>query len=47
MKNPTIEEQKQAVSMLDAIVSQIDNAKERLLALDELVKSRFISQEVA
>ena len=47
VKNPTIEEQKQAVSMLDAIVSQIDNAKARLLALDELVKSRFISQEVA
>lgn len=42
VKNPVIEEQEQAVSMLDAIVSQIDNAKQRLLALDELVKSRFI-----
>lgn len=42
VKNPVIEEQEQAVSMLDAIVSQIDNAKERLSALDELVKSRFI-----
>ena len=42
VKNPVIEEQEQAVSMLDAIVSQIDNAKGRLLALDELVKSRFI-----
>ena len=47
VKNPVIEEQEQAVSMLDAIVSQIDNAKQRLLSLDELVKSRFISQEVA
>ena len=42
VKNPTIEEQEQAVSMLDAIVSQINNAKQRILALDELVKSRFI-----
>ena len=43
----SIEEQNIAVNTLDNINNAISLAKQRLLALDELVKSRFISQEVA
>ena len=39
--------QKNVVSSLDSIQMAIDSKKSQLLSLDELVKSRFISQEVA
>jgi restriction endonuclease S subunit len=39
--------QKSVVSSLDSIQTAIDSKKMQLLSLDELVKSRFISQEVA
>ena len=42
-----IEEQKTIANYLDSVNNAISLAKERLLSLDELVKSRFISQEVA
>ena len=39
---PSIEEQNTAVSLLNALISAIDNKKQELFSLDELVKSRFI-----
>ena len=36
------DKQEKIVSLLDSIISEIDNSKKRLSALDELVKSRFI-----
>ena len=44
---PSIEEQNTAVSLLNALISAIDNKKQELFSLDELVKSRFILQAVA
>lgn len=44
---PTLNEQKNIANELNSINNALSLAKERLLALDELVKSRFISQEVA
>ena len=44
---PTLSEQKNIANELNSIITALSLAKERLLALDELVKSRFISQEVA
>ena len=41
------DKQEKIVSLLDSIISEIDNSKKRLSALDELVKSRFILQAVA
>ena len=35
------DKQEKIVSLLDSIISEIDNSKKRLSALDELVKSRF------
>ena len=43
-RNPI--EQNDVVNMLDKISYLIDNAEKRLFELDELVKSRFICQEV-
>ena len=40
-------EQNTIVAMLDKLENAIKNAKQRLIELDELVKSRFIGQEVA
>ena len=42
-----IKEQKEIACYLDSVNNAISLAKQRLLSLDELVKSRFISQEVA
>ncbi len=39
---PTIEEQKSVVSVLDKVNAIIDNRKEQLIKLDELVKARFV-----
>ena len=39
---PTIEEQKSVVSILDKVNAIINNRKEQLSKLDELVKSRFV-----
>ena len=47
IKNRSIAEQNNIVKELDTVATAIDNAKQRLNALDELVKSRFIFQEVA
>lgn len=47
IENRTVEEQNRIVRDLEAVVKAIDNANQRLCALDELVKSRFILQEVA
>ena len=44
---PSIEEQKTISKELIFIHALIDSKKSQLLSLDELVKSRFISQEVA
>ena len=40
-------EQENIVKELDSLSSVVETKKSQLLALDELVKSRFISQEVA
>ena len=42
IKNRSIAEQNNIVKELDTVATAIDNAKQRLNALDELVKSRFI-----
>lgn len=42
IENRTVEEQNRIVRDLEAVVKAIDNANQRLCALDELVKSRFI-----
>ena len=42
-----IDEQKEIACYLDSVNNAISLAKQRLLALDELVKSRFILQAVA
>ena len=42
IKNRSIAEQNNIVKKLDTVATAIDNAKQRLNALDELVKSRFI-----
>ena len=47
IKNRSIAEQNNIVKELDTVATAIDNAKQRLNALNELVKSRFIFQEVA
>lgn len=47
VKNPDIETQKVVVASLDNIQSSIDCKKAQLSSLDELIKSRFISREVA
>lgn len=39
---PTIEEQKSVVSVLDKVNAIIDNRKQQLKKLDELVKARFV-----
>ena len=39
---PTIEEQKSVVSVLDKVNAIIDDRKEQLIKLDELVKARFV-----
>ena len=44
---PTLNEQKEAVFLFNRYFSALSTKKQELLALDELVKSRFISQEVA
>ena len=44
---PSISEQKEAVFLFERYFSAFSAKKKELLALDELVKSRFISQEVA
>lgn len=44
---PSISEQKEAVFLFERYFSAISAKKKELSALDELVKSRFISQEVA
>ena len=44
---PTIEKQKNITSCIAKIKQTIKNKKEQLKSLDELVKSRFIGQEVA
>lgn len=47
IKNRTPEEQNKVVNDLDNISQAIINANSRLVYLDDLVKSRFILQEVA
>ena len=47
VKQRTPNEQNSIVAMLDKLENAIKNAKQRLIQLDELVKSRFICQEVA
>lgn len=47
IKECGLETQYAIVKELDNVESAIFIAKERLLALDELVKSRFISREAA
>ena len=47
VKQRTPNEQNTIVAMLDKLENAIKNAKQRLIELDELVKSRFICQEVA
>ena len=42
IKNRSVAEQNNIVKELDTVATAIDNAKQRLNALDELVKSRFI-----
>ena len=42
IKNRSVAEQNNIVKKLDTVATAIDNAKQRLNALDELVKSRFI-----
>ncbi|MBR5874119.1 MAG: restriction endonuclease subunit S [Oscillospiraceae bacterium] len=42
IKNRSVAEQNNIVKELDTVAAAIDNAKQRLNALDELVKSRFI-----
>ena len=44
---PSIEEQKKIADRLDKVVGLIEKLNEQLAKLDQLVKSRFISQEVA
>ena len=46
IKNRSIAEQNNIVKKLDTVATAIDNAKQRLNALDELVKSRFIEMFV-
>ena len=46
IKNRSVAEQNNIVKKLDTVATAIDNAKQRLNALDELVKSRFIEMFV-
>ena len=47
IKSRSVAEQNNIVKELDTVATAIDNTKQRLNALNELVKSRFIFQEVA